>query len=275
MTGEGPDAPAQYGGQGGGDIYSALINLGSTIYASETSRNNSKRTIKANKELAEYAYNKDLEMWNLQNKYNDPREQMRRYAAAGLNPNLIYGSGSASAGNSSSTPKYNAPTVDYSYDAPNLGGVLSAYQDYQMRNAQIDNVKAQTENTRSRTLTEAARNVLVGAQGESVAEKTGFNKSVRQYQASSMESGARSDAAKAQGEFQKLALMTQQEQLNVLQQSYLRNQISQQGVDKERKEAALMFEKQKAEWSKMGVTTGDHPLLRIMVRMLNESGLVP
>lgn len=37
----------------------------------------------------EQAYN--LELWNLQNQYNSPAEQMKRYQDAGLNPNLIYG----------------------------------------------------------------------------------------------------------------------------------------------------------------------------------------
>lgn len=36
----------------------------------------------------EQAYN--LELWNYQNAYNSPAEQMKRYQDAGLNPNLIY-----------------------------------------------------------------------------------------------------------------------------------------------------------------------------------------
>ena len=43
------------------------------------------------------AYN--LDMWNKQNEYNSPTAQLQRYKDAGLNPNLIYGGGSASAGN--------------------------------------------------------------------------------------------------------------------------------------------------------------------------------
>lgn len=35
----------------------------------------------------------DLTMWNLQNAYNDPSQQMARFKNAGLNPNLIYGKG--------------------------------------------------------------------------------------------------------------------------------------------------------------------------------------
>lgn len=37
----------------------------------------------------EQAYN--LELWNLQNEYNSPAAQMKRFQDAGLNPNLIYG----------------------------------------------------------------------------------------------------------------------------------------------------------------------------------------
>lgn len=36
----------------------------------------------------EQAYN--LELWNLQNQYNTPEAQMKRFQDAGLNPNLIY-----------------------------------------------------------------------------------------------------------------------------------------------------------------------------------------
>ena len=44
--------------------------------------------------------------WEKQNEYNAPEAQMARYRAAGLNPNLIYSSGSASAGNAASLPPY-------------------------------------------------------------------------------------------------------------------------------------------------------------------------
>jgi len=271
MTGTGPDAPTQTGGGSGGDLYGALINLGSTIYASETARNNSKRTIKANKALAEYGYSKDLEMWNLQNQYNNPSAQMARFADAGLNPNLIYGQGNS--GNSATMPKYNAPTVSYDYMPPNIGGVLSGYQDFKMKQAQIDNVKAQTENTRNRTLTEAARSVLVGTQGAQAQQNLEFGEYVKPYQAAILGGQARSSEAKVQQEWSKVALMNQQQQLQILQKSYLENNIDLQGVQKERQQAQLIFDQQKAEWSKMGITSSDNVMLRIIVRMLNASGL--
>lgn len=41
---------------------------------------------------AKKAYQRQLDFWNKQNEYNLPSAQMERLAAAGLNPNLVYGS---------------------------------------------------------------------------------------------------------------------------------------------------------------------------------------
>lgn len=62
----------------------------------------------ARRELAEYAYTKDLEQWNRENEYNTPESQMRRLSEAGLNPNLVYGSG-AGQSVSAKSPSYKAP----------------------------------------------------------------------------------------------------------------------------------------------------------------------
>lgn len=60
-----------------------------------------KRQYDYNKDLQDYAYAQNLEQWNRENAYNSPSAQMSRFAAAGLNPNLIYGdSGAALAANS-------------------------------------------------------------------------------------------------------------------------------------------------------------------------------
>lgn len=43
-----------------------------------------------------YAMNKDIKLWQMQNEYNTPKAQMERYREASLNPNLIYGQSNAS-----------------------------------------------------------------------------------------------------------------------------------------------------------------------------------
>lgn len=61
---------------------------------------------RANKKLAQYSHNKNVEMWKMQNEYNTPAQQMARFNAAGLNPNMIYDKGTA--GNAQTMPQYQA-----------------------------------------------------------------------------------------------------------------------------------------------------------------------
>lgn len=123
---------------------------------------NQQRTILANKQMAEYAYSKDLEMWNRQNQYNNPANQMQRLKDAGINPVLAYGKdiGGLTSGQ---MPKYNAPRIDYNAQPRNVVGVLSQFQDFTMKNAQIDNIKEQTKLTQEKSLTEAVSRLFKDA----------------------------------------------------------------------------------------------------------------
>ena len=96
---------------------------------------------KANMELAKYAYEKDLEMWNRNNEYNSPEKQMERLRAAGLNPNLVYGNGAV--GNTSGdTPKFHAPTIN---PVSNGGFVSDAVQNSMMFGYQVQQAKQNVE----------------------------------------------------------------------------------------------------------------------------------
>ena len=53
------------------------------------------------------AYN--INMWKMQNEYNSPVNQMRRYEEAGLNPALMYGQ--VTPGNSSAAPQQTVPAA--------------------------------------------------------------------------------------------------------------------------------------------------------------------
>lgn len=79
--------------------------VGSVIGAGSQHKSN-----KSNIELAKYQFDRDVEMWNMQNEYNTPLQQMSRLREAKLNPNLVYGTGAV--GNvTSAPPKFNAPTL--------------------------------------------------------------------------------------------------------------------------------------------------------------------
>lgn len=57
----------------------------------------------------------NIDQWNRENQYNSPTSQMQRLSAAGLNPNLVYGSGATTV--SASSPKLEAAQKK----APDLG----------------------------------------------------------------------------------------------------------------------------------------------------------
>lgn len=133
------------------------------IGANIVSKYNARANAQANMNLAQYQYSKDLEMWNKQNDYNSPVNQMARFKDAGLNPNLMYGQGSP--GNATQLPKYSAPTMQYNVQSGDISqglGVISQFQDFGIKQAQIDNLNAQAENTRARTVNE---NLTAGLMG--------------------------------------------------------------------------------------------------------------
>lgn len=90
----------------------------------KTSKENVNKTIAAQKAEAELAYQRSVEMWNMQNLYNSPEAQMARFKAAGLNPHLIYGQGNA--GNASNIPNYQPANLQYRYAAPSYGSSIQA-----------------------------------------------------------------------------------------------------------------------------------------------------
>lgn len=66
----------------------------------------------------------NLNMWNLQNEYNSPSAQMRRYQEAGLNPALMYGQ--VTPGNANNAPHMGTPEAPkLSRDMAELGKLFN------------------------------------------------------------------------------------------------------------------------------------------------------
>lgn len=75
---------------------------------------------------------RDKKMWDLQNAYNSPEAQMERLKKAGLNPNLVYGSGNVVGNSSGSRPITNVPNVV----VPDIADIMSKTQMNYLRAAQ-------------------------------------------------------------------------------------------------------------------------------------------
>lgn len=110
----------------------------------------------------EKAYARSVEMWNMQNQYNSPTAQMSRLRQAGLNPNLVYGSGVT--GNSAgSAPQYQPAKIQRATMEPyrgwNLGlsDAASMYMAMRQNKAQVENMEAQNTLIKEQARTEGLR----------------------------------------------------------------------------------------------------------------------
>lgn len=144
-------------------IGGSLISGGSGILGSIIGSISNAATNRANIQnawkMAQWNYEKNLEQWNRENAYNSPEQQMERLRAAGLNPNLVYGNGSA-VQTAAHSPQMNAQAPSLQpYTNWNLGGAdaVAAYNQSRQIDSLADLQKSQSELAKSQA---AAQNVL-------------------------------------------------------------------------------------------------------------------
>lgn len=130
--------------------------LGQGINALSNSANNRRQ-----REWSEHMYGVQrsdaLADWQMQNDYNSPAAQMKRFMEAGLNPNLIYGSANNDTATvRSSSPGQYSPNATH-IDTGGLSNSLMSIYDTQLKQAQTDNLKQQLETAKQDTLLRAAQ----------------------------------------------------------------------------------------------------------------------
>lgn len=146
---------------GAGSVLGGLFGMGSQSSANT-----------ANMELAKYQFEKNKEMWDLQNVYNSPVKQMERLKAAGLNPNLVYGNGAV--GNTTSgAPQMERPNIE---PLSNGGFVSDAVQRSLFTGAQIDNLRQQTELSKSQQKVQEANITRIGQEVAESIQRTARSK---------------------------------------------------------------------------------------------------
>ena len=202
------------------------------------SRKNVRDTNRANRELAEYQYQQERKQMRELLEYNTPLNQMKRYEQAGLNPNLIYSQGNP--GNQATIPKYEAPEQSYhERTVPiNIAQTISQYQDFELKQAQINNVEA------------------VAAQNQINAAIAGATRSSKEHQINL-----------------KLGLMRQEHQKNISEIEIRR--LMEKRLQKEltAKDYDNIYKKYRNEWMSQGITSSDNIAFRMLVRMLMSTGV--
>jgi len=199
-----------------------------------------------NKELAQYSFKKNLQMWRMNNDYNSPVNQMARLKSAGLNPNLVYGNG-AVANTSSKTPEYHAPDVQSTINPGNPLEHLERYQNTRLQQLQEANLAAQNK---------LIKNNAVKAKLEAV--NTGIRSGILRHdeRIRGIVSSAQQELTDTQVQFQRQQLTNAEKQQKLLEIDYRLKQIEE-------------------EWNKKGFTKADPVQFRMLAEAMTELGLEP
>lgn len=141
-----------------GPVAAAAVDLGVNLASGAANAifNNRKKQFKWMKKTAEYQneMNRSNVLWQLdldkriqeeQRLYDSPSAQMQRFKDAGLNPNLIYGGGSHSAGGTFGIQASNVAPI--STEVPSYSDSVGNFIAASQANATIRNTKARTELT--------------------------------------------------------------------------------------------------------------------------------
>lgn len=119
---------------GGKALLSGLSSIGNWLTggSSITSQMN------AQKHLMDHQFQLNQQQWAAENEYNSPLSQMTRLKSAGLNPNLVYGSGGVTGNTTTQGPRASIPHVDRNQlKFENLANIID----------RIENIKAIRSNS--------------------------------------------------------------------------------------------------------------------------------
>lgn len=137
------------------EAISGALNFWGNIMNNVWNAQNVQDTNDMNYMIARYGYEQQKEMIRQQNEYNSPAKQLERYKEAGLNPNLVYGEGKASAGMQSSIPQFHephmvAPQVDFGDFG--IGAAIGTFLQLKQLELQNKSTEAEVEQKRMQNL---------------------------------------------------------------------------------------------------------------------------
>lgn len=252
-----------------------------------------------NKQLAEYQNERNLELWKLQNAYNTPFNQIQRLKAAGLNPALMYGTGS---GANTAGPATPTQRPDYSL---NLGETVQTGMQTLGQYTQIKNTTAQTDNVTADTTNKQLDAILKGYEKtllEKRAQDLGIKIDTQEFDLQMKKALSQYNVGQASLNLSKLmeeitnlkkagtgqdiqnqiartiARYEEQNQIAGLEQTKAQTQSTTQGTINLKSQNAkiiadTIFQAMANEMRANGIESSDHPSLRLISRTLANDGL--
>lgn len=130
------------------------LDLIGTIFSTVFNSKNVEATNEMNRYLANLQNSHNLRMWELNNEYNLPTNQIKRLLDAGLNPNLLYGN--PSQGSSNAPAQGAAPPQMQAFQMPDIGERFSNMQQVSIQRkameAQVKLMEAEAEDKKADTV---------------------------------------------------------------------------------------------------------------------------
>lgn len=217
-------------------IIAAVVGAAASIYSG----------IKGNqdkKSAAQKAHDQTLAQWHRQNRYNDPSAQMSRLKQAGLNPNMVYGTGTQAAGNSSSS--FQAPVAQHkNIQTPNIPETIAKFHNIQRTDSQTANNIQQTANL-------AVKEAILGKE-QAGAAMYYWNRAVNMHDTAHL-----TQIKKTEAEHRLQFLSTK-----------VQNEFAIQG-------AKVEFETVVSQWAKAGIAPSDPAIYRLTYSIMKDQGLDP
>lgn len=148
-----------------GQLFGGFSSSSSSSRASAAQLQAVRETNATNMAIAQSNNEAARALWHEQSEYNSPYNQMQRYIAAGLNPNLMASSGQVNSGNAATPPSLQqahvAPYTGYVRDSINkYQGVMQAMKGLQDTMSSLADLTNRNQDTRTKQAQEGYYDAL-------------------------------------------------------------------------------------------------------------------
>lgn len=198
-----PDKPPQ----GGSEVLTAM--LAPTYYQNEANKAAYDKSVLDSRQDATTAYNRQLEMWNKTNAYNDPSAQRARLEAAGLSPHFQHGSAGgadATVPTVSKATSHSAMRMERAQHGLAMLGqfmnILGTVQGINKTAAETDAVRTSSKLNVANAALAGAHAQLYGNQSTKLLQDITFGRELHPYQVQAIEHGNRLKSANVQKMFE-------------------------------------------------------------------------
>lgn len=223
---------------GSGSVVGAGIQAGAAAVTN-------KKSYKYTKMLQDDQFKKQKELRDYANWYNSPVEQRARYEAAGLNPDLMYGGGSSSAG-MSETPSVS--NNQFHAESPgNIGGLVQQginqfWSGIYQQNI-VDKMQMENKLLAQRAINEAETSRLIRAQADAQLTTNSFlgqklQLANEKLAGEVLNTGLNSQVINSQTDLNRMNLRQTEQNMRIQQQDLLLR-IRQMNINEKKLEADL------------------------------------